>query len=103
MMAYLFRILRKWRQIQYLKFNVRFIIKNVTNQFIYWFEFVEILGCSLTTVVLQLLALGVQDPLNFDFMDRPPTEVSLTGNCMWNSIVYVLIKNHRFHSSSKEP
>ena len=34
------------------------------------------LGCSLTTVVLQLLALGVQDPLHFDFMDKPPTEVS---------------------------
>jgi HrpA-like RNA helicase len=38
-------------------------------------EFLKILGCSLTTVVLQLLALGVQDPLNFDFMDKPPTEV----------------------------
>ncbi|XP_046640656.1 ATP-dependent RNA helicase DHX33-like [Daphnia pulicaria] len=35
----------------------------------------EIQRCSLTTVVLQLLALGVQDPLNFDFMDKPPTEL----------------------------
>ena len=35
----------------------------------------EIQRCSLTTVVLQLLALGVEDPLNFDFMDKPPAEV----------------------------
>ncbi|KZS16763.1 putative ATP-dependent RNA Helicase DHX33 [Daphnia magna] len=35
----------------------------------------EIQRCSLTTVVLQLLALGVQDPLHFDFMDKPPTEL----------------------------
>ena len=35
-------------------------------------------GCSLTTVILQLLALGVQDPLNFDFMDKPPVEVLFT-------------------------
>ena len=39
-------------------------------------NFLLYLGCSLTTVVLQLLALGVQDPLHFDFMDKPPTEVS---------------------------
>ena len=35
----------------------------------------EIQRCSLTTVVLQLLALGVQDPLHFDFMDKPPVEL----------------------------
>jgi len=35
----------------------------------------EIQRCSLTTVILQLLALGVQDPLNFDFMDKPPVEL----------------------------
>ena len=31
----------------------------------------EIQRCSLTTDVLQLLALGVQDSLHFDFMDKP--------------------------------
>lgn len=39
------------------------------------FLYVFITGCSLTTVVLQLLALGVQNPLHFDYMDKPPSEV----------------------------
>lgn len=32
----------------------------------------EIQRVRLTSVVLQLKALGVPDPLRFDFMDRPP-------------------------------
>lgn len=79
MLVYKIRILRKWRQIQYLKFNVRFISKNAITTILT--EFLKILGCSLTTVVLQLLALGVQDPLNFDFMDKPPTEVRFPEMC----------------------
>ena len=35
----------------------------------------EIQRCSLSSVVLQLLALGIQDPANFDFMDKPPPEL----------------------------
>ena len=31
----------------------------------------EIQRCSLATVVLQLLVLGVRDVINFDFMDPP--------------------------------
>lgn len=32
----------------------------------------EIQQVRLTAVVLQLKALGVSDPLTFDFMDKPP-------------------------------
>lgn len=32
----------------------------------------EIQKVRLTAVVLQLKALGVEDPLGFDFMDQPP-------------------------------
>uniref|UniRef100_A0AAY4E6V9 ATP-dependent RNA helicase DHX33 n=1 Tax=Denticeps clupeoides TaxID=299321 RepID=A0AAY4E6V9_9TELE len=32
----------------------------------------EIQRCNLTSVVLQLLALGISDVLNFDFMSKPP-------------------------------
>ena len=32
----------------------------------------EIQQVRLTSVVLQLKALGVGDPLTFDFMDKPP-------------------------------
>ena len=32
----------------------------------------EIQQVRLTSVVLQLKALGVEDPLSFDFMDKPP-------------------------------
>uniref|UniRef100_A0AAY4E908 RNA helicase n=1 Tax=Denticeps clupeoides TaxID=299321 RepID=A0AAY4E908_9TELE len=34
----------------------------------------EIQRCNLTSVVLQLLALGISDVLNFDFMSKPPPE-----------------------------
>lgn len=34
----------------------------------------EILRCNLSSVVLQLLALGISDIINFDFMDKPSTE-----------------------------
>lgn len=34
----------------------------------------EIQRCPLTSVVLQLLALGISDILGFDFMDPPPEE-----------------------------
>jgi hypothetical protein len=30
--------------------------------------------CNLTSVLLQLLAMGIHDLVNFDFMDRPSTE-----------------------------
>jgi ATP-dependent RNA helicase DHX33 len=36
----------------------------------------EIQRCNLTTVVLQLLALEI-DALTFNFLDKPPKEVSL--------------------------
>lgn len=38
----------------------------------------EILRCNLSSVVLQLLALGISDIVNFDFMDKPSME-SLIG------------------------
>ena len=31
----------------------------------------EIQRCNLASVILQLMALGVADVLNFDFLDRP--------------------------------
>lgn len=34
----------------------------------------EIQRCNLSSVVLQLLALGISDIVNFDFMDKPSTE-----------------------------
>ncbi|XP_065184690.1 ATP-dependent RNA helicase DHX33-like [Sycon ciliatum] len=34
----------------------------------------EVRRCNLTGVVLQLLALGITDIVNFDFMDPPPKE-----------------------------
>jgi len=34
----------------------------------------EISRCNITSVVLHLLAMGVQDVLSFDFIDRPPRE-----------------------------
>ncbi|KAK6182959.1 hypothetical protein SNE40_010524 [Patella caerulea] len=34
----------------------------------------EILRCNLASVMLQLLALGISDIINFDFMDKPDTE-----------------------------
>mmetsp|Transcript_23886 Transcript_23886/g.45405 ORF Transcript_23886/g.45405 Transcript_23886/m.45405 type:complete len:582 (+) Transcript_23886:1331-3076(+) len=37
----------------------------------------EIRRCNLATVVLQLKALGVNDVLNFEFMDPPPREAVL--------------------------
>ena len=30
--------------------------------------------CNLASVVLQLLAMGITDVLNFDFMDKPSPE-----------------------------
>jgi hypothetical protein len=38
----------------------------------------EIQRCNLTNVVLQLLALKI-DPLTFNFLDKPPKEVSGGG------------------------
>lgn len=38
----------------------------------------EIQRCNLTNVVLQLLALEI-DPLTFNFLDKPPKEVSGCG------------------------
>ncbi|KAK2146555.1 hypothetical protein LSH36_600g01084 [Paralvinella palmiformis] len=34
----------------------------------------EIQRCNLSSVILQLLALGIEDVLNFDFMDKPSKE-----------------------------
>lgn len=34
----------------------------------------EIQRCNLSSVVLQLTAINI-NPLTFDFLDRPPTEV----------------------------
>ncbi|XP_064629745.1 ATP-dependent RNA helicase DHX33-like [Lineus longissimus] len=34
----------------------------------------EIQRCNLASVLLQLLAMGIHDLVNFDFMDRPSTE-----------------------------
>ena len=41
----------------------------------------EIQQVRLTSVVLQLKALGVEDPLSFDFMDKPPIS-SLLRYCL---------------------
>ena len=74
--------MRKCRQILYLKSNVTILLWNAVGRYsTRWFKNIQFVlflnvGCSLTTVVLQLLALGVQDPLHFDFMDKPPAEVS---------------------------
>jgi hypothetical protein len=38
----------------------------------------EIQRCNLTNVVLQLLALEI-DPVTFNFLDKPPKEVSGGG------------------------
>ena len=35
----------------------------------------EILRCNLSSVILQLLAIGVHDVEHFDFMDLPSPEV----------------------------
>lgn len=40
--------------------------------------------CNLSSVVLQLMALGITDVLTFDFMDKPSPEV----------ILYVLFSLH---------
>jgi hypothetical protein len=37
----------------------------------------SIVRCNLASVVLQLLAIGVPDVANFDFMDMPSPEVCL--------------------------
>ena len=34
----------------------------------------EIKRCSLNSVVLQMKAMGIQDPLSFEFMDMPPAD-----------------------------
>lgn len=34
----------------------------------------EIKRCSLNSVVLQMKAMGIQDPLSFEFMDMPPPD-----------------------------
>ena len=33
--------------------------------------------CNLASVVLQLLAMGISDIVDFDFMDKPSTEVKM--------------------------
>ena len=38
----------------------------------------EIQRCSLASVALQLLTIGVRDVRNFDFLDRPDAEVRRT-------------------------
>uniref|UniRef100_K1PUI3 RNA helicase n=1 Tax=Magallana gigas TaxID=29159 RepID=K1PUI3_MAGGI len=42
----------------------------------------EIQRCNLSSVVLQLLALGISDIVNFDFMDKPSTELTPVGRKM---------------------
>ncbi|KAH3735785.1 ATP-dependent RNA helicase DHX33-like [Dreissena polymorpha] len=39
----------------------------------------EIQRCNLASVVLQLLAMGIHDVVNFDFMDKPSTEAILSA------------------------
>jgi len=36
--------------------------------------------CNLASVVLQLLAIGITNVVDFDFMDKPSPEVSA---CRW--------------------
>ena len=40
----------------------------------------EIQRCSLASVALQLLTIGVRDVRNFDFLDRPDAQVRVRGN-----------------------
>ncbi|XP_041354256.1 ATP-dependent RNA helicase DHX33-like [Gigantopelta aegis] len=51
----------------------------------------EILRCNLSSIVLQLLALGITDIVNFDFMDKPSVE----------SIVNALDQLHRLGAVEK--
>ncbi|XP_068697399.1 ATP-dependent RNA helicase DHX33-like [Montipora foliosa] len=39
----------------------------------------EIQRCNLATVILQLMALGISDVVNFDFLDRPPQDAIETA------------------------
>ncbi|XP_060603694.1 ATP-dependent RNA helicase DHX33-like isoform X1 [Ruditapes philippinarum] len=39
----------------------------------------EIQRCNLASVVLQLTAMGIQDVVNFDFMDKPSSEAILNA------------------------
>lgn len=36
--------------------------------------------CNLSSVVLQMLAMGIKDVVNFDFMDKPTQQVSIKTN-----------------------
>ena len=52
----------------------------------------EIQRCSLASVALQLLTIGVKDVRNFDFLDRPDAQVSSSllffhygGDVYWGS------------------
>ncbi|KAK2719544.1 hypothetical protein QYM36_005128 [Artemia franciscana] len=35
----------------------------------------EVQRCNLTSVILQLLAIGIKNPMKFDFLDKPPKEL----------------------------
>jgi hypothetical protein len=47
----------------------------------------EIQRCNLTNVVLQLLALEI-DALTFNFLDKPPKEVSSSGGSIHSPSTY---------------
>ncbi|KAJ8315015.1 hypothetical protein KUTeg_007165 [Tegillarca granosa] len=52
-----------------------------------------ILRCNLSSVVLQLLAMGITDVVHFDFMDKPSTE----------SILNAIEQLHNLGAITKEP
>ena len=51
----------------------------------------EIQRVKLIAPVLQLKAMGIDDPLTFDFMDRPPS-----GACQCPLFVWYLIDHPDF-------
>lgn len=54
----------------------------------------EIQRCNLTNVVLQLLALEI-DPLTFNFLDKPPKEVSGGGCCDHGGSGATIVQVHK--------
>lgn len=53
----------------------------------------EIKRCNLSSVVLQMKAMGIEDILDFPFLDSPPLESSkLTFNFIYQLIVIFILQ-----------
>ncbi|CAG2119667.1 unnamed protein product [Medioppia subpectinata] len=42
----------------------------------------EIQRCNLANVLLHIIAIGINDVLNFDFMDKPSEDLTAVGTLM---------------------